>query len=71
MINEFVTKVNVSFFVENEWIVKEILKHEPVSNNQHRYPAIRFNIFAQMQQKVFSLLSASPSAEYLFSTFTK
>ena len=30
--------------MENKWIVKEILKHEPVSNNQHRYPAIRCNL---------------------------
>ena len=32
-------------------------------------PAIRCNLFAQRQQKGFPLLSASPSAVNLFSTF--
>ena len=31
--------------------------------------AMRYNLFAQMQQKGFPLLSASPWAVYLFSTF--
>ena len=31
--------------------------------------ALRYNLFAQRQQKGFALLSASPSEEYLFSTF--